>query len=383
MSPALRVAAALALAGVLPAAAAGSGWSAWSAAFPAFPCADGWATCRTELGVVSAATWRDAAGRPMPADLRLGWFEFEPGPVLGPFTSLGDYRGPAPTAVGVLAADRPVPVAAAPDAAPADAPDAPDAAPAGAAPSGPDLPDPGAPALPGAAAPEAPPADAAPAAAVAVALDPAAAPAPLPGAAPAGCADLLALEPVAMSGQLDPETRRCLEARVDAEPQQTTRDKVSRVLLANAENAGDRAEWERLLKRHLEDISRSDPDLCYKYAAHLAKGGAGRASGVIRWADAALENKQAWAGSTFRSRVYTLLKLRAEAASRLWDAAEQAYVTGDGDAESAARAERARGQAKDYAREWLDYARASGQDTRAALALCVSAAGNKAFCEGG
>jgi hypothetical protein len=65
---------------------------------------------------------------------------------------------------------------------------------------------------------------------------------------------------------------------------------------------------------------------------------------------------------------------------RLWQASEQEFVASrapDVEAEAARR----RGVAKDYAREWLDYARESGQDTKDASALCVSAAGNAAFCE--
>ena len=37
------------------------------------------------------------------------------------------------------------------------------------------------------------------------------------------------------------------------------------------------------------------------------------------------------------------------------------------------KAESYRGQAKNFAKEWLDYARASGQSTKGAMSLCVSA----------
>jgi hypothetical protein len=40
-----------------------------------------------------------------------------------------------------------------------------------------------------------------------------------------------------------------------------------------------------------------------------------------------------------------------------------------------------RGMAKDYSREWLDYARAAGEDIKKPMALCVSTAGSKKFCE--
>jgi len=154
------------------------------------------------------------------------------------------------------------------------------------------------------------------------------------------------------------------------------------LLINNADAKGDKAEWERLVKRHLEDIDRSDPDMCYKYALQLSRGGVGRASGVIRWADYALENKAKWQGNTYKSRVYALLKLKAEAAARLWDNAEKAYTANRTD-ENEAASNKYRGMAKEYAREWLDYAKASGQDTSTAMSMCVSAAGSTAFCQGG
>ena len=62
--------------------------------------------------------------------------------------------------------------------------------------------------------------------------------------------------------------------------------------------------------------------------------------------------------------------------------AEEAYVA-DRTKENEEKAKKYRDLTKVYAREWLDYARASGQEVKNALALCVSAAGNKSYCEGG
>jgi hypothetical protein len=197
------------------------------------------------------------------------------------------------------------------------------------------------------------------------------------------CDDLVKLEPAAMMGTLRVGQTKCLEGRVNSEAQQTMKDKVSRLMITNAEAAGDKGDWERLMKRHLEDIDRSDPDLCFKYALHLSRGGAGRAQGVIRWADYSLENKAKWSGTTYKTRVFSLYKLRAEAANKLWQDAEKEYAEGERSDEKEAKAAKYRGQAKDYSREWLDYAKASAQDTKTALALCVSSSGNRAFCEGG
>ncbi len=186
-----------------------------------------------------------------------------------------------------------------------------------------------------------------------------------------------------MMGQLRTGQAKCLDTRIGSEGQQTTKDKLSRLLITNAEAKGDKAEWERLMKRHLEDIDRSDPDLCFKYALHLSRGGVGRAQGVIRWADYALENKSKWSGPTYKTRVFNLFKLRAEGANKLWQDADTTFMTKEHTDENEAKAARYRGTAKDYAREWLGYARASEQDTKTAMALCVSSAGNRAFCEGG
>ena len=184
-----------------------------------------------------------------------------------------------------------------------------------------------------------------------------------------------------MMGQLGVPRRKCLEARMGSESAQTTKGKISRVLMADAEARRDQADWERLIKNHLENIDRSDPNLCLKYAIFLSRGGAGKATQVIRWADYALENKQQWSSSTYTKNVYALMKLKTNAANQLWQAAEQEFVSSRAD-EAEDRANKYRGMTKNFALEWLDYAKASGQDTKAPLALCVSAAGNKEFCEG-
>jgi len=136
------------------------------------------------------------------------------------------------------------------------------------------------------------------------------------------------------------------------------------------------------VKRHLEEIDQSDPDLCYKYALFLSKKGAGRAWGVIKWADVSLENRTAWVGETYKSRVYNLYKLRASAGQDLWKSAEEKHAAAPTD-ETQSAVEEARGRTKTYSREWYEYAKASGKDTTKALQLCISAAGTAAFCEGG
>jgi hypothetical protein len=151
------------------------------------------------------------------------------------------------------------------------------------------------------------------------------------------CDDLVALEPSALMGRMLPGQVKCLEGRLTSADLQTEKDKISRVLMQNAEAAGNKSEWERLIKRHLEDIDRSDPNLCFKYALHLSRGGVGRAWGVIKWADYALENKQQWTGSTYKARVNALYQLRAEAAVKLWEDANAKMLAASGDDRSKLR----------------------------------------------
>jgi hypothetical protein len=149
--------------------------------------------------------------------------------------------------------------------------------------------------------------------------------------------------------------------------------------MTNAFSANDLKSWERLTKRHLEEIDQSDPDICYKYASHLAKRGS--ASGAIRWADVALENKTVWTGTTYTNRVAALYKLRAASAQSTWKKSEEAFAADGSDANRAER-DKTRNQTKVLAREWYEFAKSAGKDAEQAKALCVSAAGTEDYCEG-
>lgn len=204
-----------------------------------------------------------------------------------------------------------------------------------------------------------------------------------PPPAPTGpCADLVALEPKAITGELTPELTACLESRIAQETSLSTKDKLSRMLMVDADAKGDVASWTKLAARHLEDFDRSDPDLCFKFALVLSRGDIEDAELVLKWSDYALENKHVWEGPTYMSRVYNLLRLKAETATRLWHDAEEDFME-ERTEENGADAERYRGLAKDLSREWLDYARTSAQPEDRAHALCESASGNTAFCAPG
>lgn len=195
------------------------------------------------------------------------------------------------------------------------------------------------------------------------------------------CDDLVALEGLALLGQLTDGQGLCLQNRLNTARLQTTRNKISRMLLVNAEAKGDIPQWEKLIRRHLEEIDRSDPNLCLRYAVFLHKKGLEGEEEAIYWSDYALENKHIWVGDEYMKRVYGLYRLRTEAAAKLWEASEDRYRAEPSD-ENEEIAKEYRGQAKDFAREWLDYARASAQDSKVAQEICRSAAGSDDFCKG-
>jgi hypothetical protein len=206
----------------------------------------------------------------------------------------------------------------------------------------------------------------------------------------ASCDNLVELESAAGQGRLNQAQIECLEYRLVREPLQTTRVHVSMVLIINAQRASDQAAWERLVSRHLEDYDRSNPDLCFSYAVFLHRLGADRAqdahhSGVeqaeeaIHWADVALQNKQVWPAGAYKKKVYALLKLRAEASTRLWNSASERYAD-EPTRENDAMVNEYKSMALSMTREWLDYARASDQPSETALQMCASAAGTLEAC---
>ena len=197
------------------------------------------------------------------------------------------------------------------------------------------------------------------------------------------CSNLRLLEPQALVGRLRTGQVGCLEERIATTSSQTGRGDISLVLMNNAEASRNMGEWERLVRRHLEEIDRSDPDICFKYARHLSlSGSVSRSYGVIKWAEYALENKSNWTGNTFKTRVYALYQMRAQAASRIWEQAKRDLINASSNRdELATKEEQARGRAKTFAREWLDYARASGQPTSVPMELCSTAAGTREYCQ--
>lgn len=192
------------------------------------------------------------------------------------------------------------------------------------------------------------------------------------------CFDLRPLEPKAILGRLTPQEIGCLEARVTFSRVITEKSKISRVLMANAFASGNGTHV-NLLKRHLESIDRSDPDLTYKYAYALSKQGDRNLKDVIYWSDIALERRDKWSSSVYKRRVYTTMKIRANAAYRRWVMAEEAYSSAP-ISQLNTEKNRRRGEAKTYAREWLEFASAADLDTTSARRMCMSVSGTDAYC---
>lgn len=184
---------------------------------------------------------------------------------------------------------------------------------------------------------------------------------------------LMSLEDYAGRGALSDDEKGCLEEHYAKAESQTTKDKISRVLMVNGYAYSTEA-WLSLVHRHLDEVDRSDPDIAFLYAYHIYNNSPERAPEVVAWTEIALERKDVWTGDQFVSRVYGLMKLRTTAAASMWKTAEEA-VTNGGDLEEAASA---RAQVKGYAREWMDFARVAGRNTDEAAALCVSAASAQA-----
>ena len=197
-----------------------------------------------------------------------------------------------------------------------------------------------------------------------------------------GCTDLFLLEASAMSGSLNSDQKTCIESRVtQSGVLLTEKRKLSVVLLNDAQNAQNWTEWDRLAGRHLQYFDQSDPTLCMMYAARLSKKGVSSAAQVIKWSETALENKTQWSGDEYKKNVSMLYNLRANAAQALWDEAEKSLMEERSDA-NVAKVEKYRGQTKNFAREWLDYARLAGQPVKKPQALCVSATqGDLDFCK--
>lgn len=191
--------------------------------------------------------------------------------------------------------------------------------------------------------------------------------------------ELVSLEPFATKGGLSDTQKECLEASYAAASTQTTKDKISRVLMVNAYAYNTRT-WASLVSRHLEEVDQSDPDIAYLYAFYLYNTDKAEAEEVVRWTETALERRDIWTGNVYVSRVYGLMRLRAVAANAVWELAEKERADSGSSPEVLDRIEKNRNRTKTFAREWVDFAKVSGRSVKEPLALCLSAANLAKAC---
>lgn len=194
------------------------------------------------------------------------------------------------------------------------------------------------------------------------------------------CGPLDELEPEAAEGRLSTDTIACLDHALRLAGKQTTKDALSRLLMADAWAKGDLHRWEGAVRRHLLEIDSSDPDLAYLLAVRLRKQGPATAFEAIRFAELALENRARWGAEVHAERVGTLLRLRALAAADLWYHYEDELLI-EKSPENTDQVDRWRSMTKMSAREWLEHAWRAGDDLQAPYDLCVSAAGTLSYCE--
>ena len=85
-------------------------WSDFEEAFPLFPCADGWMACKVDGEAVTPDLRADGSGMPLPANMRIGWYDLKATSAFSPFTTLSEYTGNLPDGVGAAQAEAPEPV---------------------------------------------------------------------------------------------------------------------------------------------------------------------------------------------------------------------------------------------------------------------------------
>jgi len=180
---------------------------------------------------------------------------------------------------------------------------------------------------------------------------------------------LTALEDEAGRGALETSRLTCLQSAYALADKITLKDKISRVLLINA-YAYNTRQWATLVDRHLAEIDQSDPAISYLYTFYLNNRSSPEYHEVIKWSEVALERRSVWTGRTYTNRTFQLMKVRAMAATALWDS-----YTRDNEPD---KAQEMRLQAKTFSREWLDFAHSANWDTTEAESMCASAASKEA-----
>ena len=189
---------------------------------------------------------------------------------------------------------------------------------------------------------------------------------------------MMEMEAKAMMGEISDAEVACLESKIRLHRKQSDRAKISRILINNANQKKDYENWESLMRRHLERYDRSDPDMTWALTVYLYQKGKEHYGEAIKWAENTVENRQRWeSGEQFVENPQSLYLCHSF--HTLWIEAEAVYRQ-DRNPETEAYTEEMRGFAKDNAREWLDYARASEQPTKQAFDMCVPGGDSDFVC---
>jgi serine/threonine protein kinase len=185
------------------------------------------------------------------------------------------------------------------------------------------------------------------------------------------CGEVASLEPYALVGRLGASKVRCLaSAMVDYDLKQVERDKLGRLLLVDARtrcDAGDCADYEAHQRTFFEEVTRSDADMLYAFAHHLADtSDDGRRAEALLFANRALELKSHWKGRAHIQHVSALHELLARTSYARFQAAP--------------RDEKLRVTARNHAVDWMNYLAQLGRSVDTPLSLCASLEGSEESC---
>lgn len=196
------------------------------------------------------------------------------------------------------------------------------------------------------------------------------------------CDDHEALLRTALNGALQGGEVRCLEEALRLERRMTRKVVLSRILIADAHSKGETHRWEGAVRRHLDELDRSDPELSYLYARYLAGRGTEYTKDAIKWSGVALRSAGNWEGVGRAARMADLHRIQTVGAYQMWVAQEEAFRD-TGVASAREEAGFWRSQTKSLAREWLDFSAVTEQNSDLASVICTSAAASVRYCDRG
>ena len=186
----------------------------------------------------------------------------------------------------------------------------------------------------------------------------------------------------ALDGRLQGGEVRCLEEALRHERRMTRKVVISRVLIADAHAKGETHRWEGAVRRHLDELDRSDPELSYLYARYLAGRGVEYTTDAIKWSGVALRSAGNWEGVGRAARMADLHRIQTVGAYQMWVAQEETFRA-TGVASAREEAGFWRSQTKSLSREWLDFSVVTEQNADLARVICASAAASVRYCDRG